>query len=271
MPDPSVRIRCTQLSPRIGEPDRNLAAIERELVDAASDGIDLLVLPELATSGYALTGAEAREVAVDADGAVLDRWRELVAGSGTAAVVGFCERVSDEVCNSAAILVPGADPVVYRKLHLWGTETALFTPGDARPPIVQTPFGRLGVLICYDLEFPELPRALALRGADVLAVPANWPSRERPTGERPHEVIHAMAAAQASAVAIACCDRAGDERGTSWTEGTAVVGTDGWPVGAVGAAGRLDATVALPVGRRRVSAQNDLFADRRDAFYGVAE
>lgn len=264
----AVRIRCTQLSPKIGAVAENLAAIERELSRAAADGVDLLVLPELAVCGYAMTPDEARAAALRADSSVLQRWGELLAGTTTTAVVGFCEDGGAALYNSAAAIVPGAAPVVYRKLHLWNTEKLIFAPGDERPPIVETPAGRLGVIICYDLEFPELPRSLALDGAELIAVPTNWPLRPKPAGERPQEVVHAMAAAQASAVVIACCDRAGEERGTSWTEGTAVVGADGWPRGAVGADGRLDVEVELAPERRRLGERNDLFGDRRPEFYG---
>ena len=263
-----VRIRCAQLAPVIGETDGNLAAIERELAGAVVDGVDLLVLPELATCGYSMTPAEARAAALRADDAVIRRWGEMLAGSGTTAVIGFCEDGGSALYNSAAVIVPGAEPVVYRKLHLWDTEKLIFTPGDARPPIVRTPAGALGVIVCYDLEFPEVPRSLALEGADLIAVPTNWPMRSRPRGERPQEVIHAMAAAQASAIAIACCDRSGDERGTSWTEGTTVVGPDGWPLGVAGPDGRLDVEVELSAGRRRIGERNDLFEDRRPGLYG---
>ncbi|MFT4220196.1 MAG: nitrilase-related carbon-nitrogen hydrolase [Microbacterium sp.] len=264
----TVRIRCTQLSPRIGAVADNLTRIDSELAQAAADAVDLLVLPELATCGYAMTAEEARAAALPADGEVLRGWAESLAGTTTTAVIGFCEDGGDVLYNSAAVVAAGAEPVVYRKLHLWDTEKLLFSAGGQRPPIVRTPAGALGVMICYDLEFPELPRSLALEGAEMIAVPTNWPSRARPGGEHPHEIVHAMAAAQASALAIACCDRAGDERGLSWTEGTAVVGPDGWPIGELDADSRLDVEVELPAARTKTSGRNDLFGDRRPEFYG---
>jgi len=274
-----IRVRCAQLSPRIGDAEGNLEAIETELRLAVEDGVGLLVLPELATSGYALTPQEAREVALTADAPIFRRWLGLLEGSGTTAVLGFCERdpadskagsdSADVVYNSAVLLTAGAEPVVYRKLHLWDTEKLVFTPGSAAPPIVQTPVGAVGVVICYDIEFPELPRTLALAGAEIVAVPTNWPRRRRPEGEHPHEVVHAMAAAQASGIVIACCDRSGPERGVDWTEGTAIIGADGWPVGRLDGGHRLDAELALipAAERRRISERNDLFGDRRPEFY----
>ncbi|QIM15309.1 hydrolase [Leucobacter insecticola] len=266
-----ARIRCTQLAPRIGDGPGNLAQIETELASAASDGIDLLVLPELATSGYSLTPSEARDAALPADSPVFARWQAIL-GEHTSAVIGFCEHGGEDpsgvlIYNSAVILTPGSAPTIYRKLHLWDTEKSIFTPGSDVPPVVDTPFGKLGTVICYDLEFPEMPRSLALRGADVIAVPTNWPYISRPENEHAPEVVHAMAAARASGVAIACCDRSGEERGTVWTEGTTVVGTDGWVTGEMAASGRYDAAVELAGDRRRISPRNDVFGDRRPEFY----
>lgn len=262
-----MRIRCSQISPVIGAVADNVASIERELADAVADGVDLVVLPELATSGYALTPAEARTAAWQADHPVFTRWRQILADTGTSAVVGFCEDGGGVLFNSAVMIVPGVAPTIYRKLHLWDTEKLIFTPGDERPPVVETPIGNLAAVICYDLEFPELPRSLALAGADIIAVPTNWPVRERPEGEHPHEVIHAMAAAQASGVVIATCDRAGDERGTTWTQGSTVVGADGWPRGRVDARSRLDAVVELAHDRHQISPRNHLIEDRRPDLY----
>ena len=81
---------------------------------------------------------------------------------------------------------------------------------------------------------------LALAGADLIAVPTNWPLGEHPEGEHSAEVIQAMAAARASSVVVACCDRHGDERGTAWTQGTSIAGTDGWLLGTKNQQGQLD-------------------------------
>lgn len=264
----TARIRCTQLSPVIGEFEANLDQIERELRQAVLDGIELLVLPELATSGYGMTLEEARESAISADSEIIRNWEDLLSGSNTTAVIGFNEDGGDNLYNSAVAIAPGASPIVYRKLHLWDTEQLLFAPGSAPAPILQTPVGAVAVIICYDLEFPELPRSLALAGAEIIAVPTNWPVRSKPIKEHPQEVVHAMAAAQASGIVIACCDRSGNERGTRWTHGTTVVTTEGWPSGSLDESQRLDVTVSLPPARHQISERNHLFEDRRPEFYG---
>jgi predicted amidohydrolase len=161
---------------------------------------------------------------------------------------------------------------VYRKAHLWDREQEWFAPGDEPAPVVDTPVGRVGVAVCYDLEFPEVTRGLAVRGAELIAVPTNWPLVDRPAGERPPEVVIAMAAARVNRVAIACCDRAGTERGQVWTEGSTIVSADGWPVAAAGP-GPGAATADVDLGRsrdKRIGARNDALADRRPELYGAA-
>lgn len=274
MPDPSggrevdrtVQVRCHELGPVIGDLEGNLRAIDDAVSDAMAAGCQLLVLPELATSGYHLTPAEARAAALPASSAVFERWARLL-GDDAVLVVGFAEEADGVVHNSAAVLTDRGILAVYRKTHLWDTEKNIFTPGEVAGGVLDTPVGPLGTLLCYDLEFPEMPRALALAGAEILAVPTNWPVVPTPPGERPPEVVQAMAAARASQMAIACCDRRGEERGERWTRGTVVVGTDGWPRGEKDLRGRLDVVVELRANRRAISARNDVYGDRRPDLY----
>ena len=95
---------------------------------------------------------------------------------------------------------------------------------------METPFGRIGVAICYDLYFPELTRGLALAGADLITVPANLPLFPRPEGERPVEIALAQATAHVNKVWVAVCDRSGHaaERGVDWTGASCIVDPDGW-------------------------------------------
>ncbi len=142
---------------------------------------------------------------------------------------GFAELGDDgSLYNSAAVVGPDGLLAVYRKTHLWDREKLWFTPGSERPPVVETPFGRIGVAVCYDLYFPELTRGLALAGADLIAIPANLPLFPRPEGERPVEIALAQATAHVSKVWVAVCDRAGPERGVEWTGASCIVDPDGW-------------------------------------------
>lgn len=268
----SIRVRADELAPRVGELEHNLSLITASIASAVADGIELLVLPELATSGYYLHDlAEARSVAMPVEHPQFEAWCRML-GPATVVVLGFCEAPAESpggaVYNSAAVLGSGGVLAVYRKTHLWDAEKLIFTPGDRAPEPVQTSVGLLGTLICYDLEFPEMPRGLAVAGAELIAVPTNWPLVPRPQGERAPEVVQAMAAARSSAMAIVCCDRRGDERGNAWTEGTTVIGSNGWPLGSKDALGRVDAVLSVDPDRTRIGARNDVLGDRRPELYG---
>ena len=160
---------------------------------------------------------------------------------------------------------------VYRKSHLWDRETLVFTAGDEPPPVIDTPHGRLGVMICYDAEFPEMPRMLALAGADLIAVPTNWPVGEHPASDRVAEVVMMQAAARTNGVFIACCDRAGTELGQDWNEASVIVDQFGWVV-AETQPGTGRVTVTADVFPRRArdkasSPRNDWLQDRRPDVY----
>jgi predicted amidohydrolase len=252
-----TRIACCRLAPRLGDLDANRALVLRAL--SATDA-DVVVLPELVTSGYVFSSREeAAAVAIAADDPLLAEWGSF----GALVVGGFCEQGADgNLYNSAAVVDSTGVLAVYRKTHLWDRERLFFTPGADVPPVLETAFGRLGVLICYDLEFPEMPRSLALRGADLICAPVNWPVIERPPGrERVAEELTAMAAARVNRVFIAACDREGSERGVDWFGVTSVIDQCGWVLGPC-------ADVDLSRARvKTFSGLSDAFADRRPELY----
>lgn len=268
LPAPGVvRVQCRQLAPRIGDAAGNARLILDAVAAAVAEGADVIVLPELATSGYVFeTLREVEELAITRDDVLFESVGELLPPS-TIVVLGFCEKADGKLYNSVAVVDANGCRAVYRKTHLWDREKLFFTPGDEAAPVVETAHGRLGILVCYDLEMPEMPRSLGLRGADLLIAPVNWPVVSHPVGEKAPELILAQAAARVNGVFVACCDRAGTERGQEWTEGTAVIDQYGWivarPEGHV-------ATADIFPGLARekaISARNDLLADRRPELY----
>ncbi len=206
-----TRIACRQLSPAIADLPANIAATTAAIRESVAAGARIVLVPELALSGYMLESVEeARSVAIPASHPVFADWAAAVAEIDGVAIGGFTELGDDGlIYNSAAVVDASGVRAVYRKVHLWDKEKLLFTPGSAEPPVVDTAAGRIGVLICFDLEFPEFPRSLALRGAELIAAPTNWPKETVPAGERVPEVTVAMASAYSNHVAIAACDRAG--------------------------------------------------------------
>ncbi|MDV3129827.1 carbon-nitrogen hydrolase [Mycobacterium sp. 21AC1] len=266
----SRTIRVSAVTPeiRIGDLDGNLARVRAALCAIEQCGPQLVVLPELATSGYVFADAdEARSLALRAD----DERLTALAGAvpeGAVTVVGFCEVDGELLYNSAIVFGDGRALGCYRKSHLWAAESTIFATGPEAGTIIDTPVCRLGVAICYDNEFPETPRRLALGGAEVLALPVNWPLVPRPDGERAPEIIQAMAAARSSQLATVIADRRGQERGVRWTDGTAVIGADGW-IQATPGVGEIVATAVLELtGDKTIGEFNDVIGDRRPELYG---
>jgi predicted amidohydrolase len=227
-----VRIACCQIEPTIGDLSANAELIEAQIRAAVEAGAHVIVLPELATSGYMFADAdEARATALTP--ADFANWSAAVGNS--IAIGGFCEKGDDGKLYNSAVMVD-ADGVVarYRKTHLWDREKLIFTPGDTLPPVVNTKHGVIAVMVCYDIEFGELTRRVTLDGAELIAAPVNWPLFPRPEGEHPGEVITAMSTARTNKIAVACCDRAGVERNQRWTEGTTIIDPNGWIVASPG-------------------------------------
>jgi predicted amidohydrolase/dienelactone hydrolase len=270
-------VAVVQLAITVAEPDANRRAAADAVAEAADAGARLVVLPELCDSGYVFSSAdEARRLAAPAaDSATLRQWHELAARHRLVIVGGFCELGADgRTYNSAALVDASGTRAVYRKAHLWDSENLVFTPGDAAPPVVDTEVGRVAVMVCYDLEFPEWARLAALDGADLIAAPVNWPGYRWPAGERPAEVIKAQAAAALNGVFVAVADRCRTERGVSWISGSLIAGPDGYPLAGPVLADRpavLTADCDLARARdKSVSENNDVLADRRPELYAWA-
>jgi predicted amidohydrolase len=267
-------VAVVQLAPELGDVAGNRRRLLEAVSSAAAAGARVVVLPELATTGYCFTDAdEARAVAEPLSGPTVTALHEVAARLDLVVVAGLAVLADDGTLRNSAVLVD-ADGLraAYHKVHLWGREPEVFTAGDAAPPVVDTRHGRIGLLVCYDLEFPEWVRRVALDGAELVCAPVNWPDPGRPAGERPVEVVTVQAAAATNRVFVAVADRVGDERGTSWIGGSLVAGPDGYPLALSSLDGRAETLLAdcdLTAARdKSVSGHNDRFADRRPMLYG---
>jgi predicted amidohydrolase len=171
-----MRLALLQMRTRAGDVEANLARIEQGAVQAARAGAELLMAPELALPGYG-AGPQMRDLAEPAAGAQVQALEGIACQAGVALVAGFAERSGESIYNAAVMVGAGGEPIVYRKTHLYGPyERELFSPG--RPEASLVSFGglKLGLLICYDVEFPENARRLARAGADALLVPTALPA-----------------------------------------------------------------------------------------------
>ena len=264
-----TRIACAQLAPSIGDVAANIAAAAAAITEAVSAGAEIVVLPELMTSGYVFSDVhEARAAALGADAREFSAW--TAAAADAVVIGGFCELGADGLIYNSALVIDGGTVIArYRKTHLWDREKLIFTPGSQRPPVLRTRHGAIGVMVCYDLEFAELTRQVALQGAELIAAPVNWPAMQTPAGERPGEVITAMSTARTNRVAVAVCDRAGVERGQQWAQSSVIIDADGWVVATAGpgpdiAAAEVDLAATHD---KKISEYVDLFADRRPELY----
>jgi len=270
-------VACCQLAPVLGAPQANRELAAEAVSQAAAAGADIVVLPELMSSGYVFESKdEARACAEAVDGPTLQVWVRLAAARDLVIVGGFCELADEELFNSAALVDASGVRAVYRKAHLWDRERLWFAPGSGAPPVLATRAGRVAMMICYDLEFPEWVRLPALAGAQLLCAPVNWPALPRPAGERPMDVVKVQADAAVNRMFVAVCDRAGQERGVDWVEGSVIVDADGWPL--AGGAGGAGITTIMAECRladaldKAVSSLSDVHADRRPQLYqAVAE
>jgi predicted amidohydrolase len=163
-----VKVVLAQVAPVPGQVDANVRVATAAIADAA--GADLVVLPELFLSGY--DPPNAAQCSVTAEGEELRALSEAAAAAQVSVVCGFAERIegtSPEAIANSAVAIDGDGTIagIYRKTHLFGSENDHFVPGN-RLQVVEIAGRRAGLMICFDMEFPEVGRALAVLGADLL-------------------------------------------------------------------------------------------------------
>jgi len=171
-----LTIGVVQFNPQRADPVANLRAVEHLLSSAGSLQADLLVLPELANSGYLYAStpdlAHYAEPG-DASGPFLGGLVELAKSTGGVIVTGFAENAGGELYNSAAAVSSTGVLQVYRKTHLFADEQDLFLPGNSGFGVFEHNGARIGMMICFDWAFPEAARSLTLNGAQIIAHPSN--------------------------------------------------------------------------------------------------
>lgn len=185
----------------LGEVDQNLTKVAAGLERAAKQGAQLAVLPEMWSAGY-----DYKRLAKHAEKTprVLEEVSRLSARLGMVVVGSLPEAADGKIFNTAYVVDSGKVLAGYRKLHMFSTmgEDRFLSPGD-QTLVVSTSAGRLGIAICYDLRFPELFRKMALEGAEIICLPAEWP---KPRQEHWRTLLRARAMEnQCFLVAANCC------------------------------------------------------------------
>jgi predicted amidohydrolase len=219
-----VRVAAVQMQPEIHNPQANLARVIALAQEAAAGQARLIVFPEAALSGYVISSDEAEGLAQPIPGPATDALTRTCAATGACVVLGLLELEKDgTLFNASVLLGPQGLLGHYRKTHLplLGVDRYLAS-GDSFHPPVATPAGRVGLLICYDLRFPEPCRVLALLGAQVIALSTAWPI----AGTLYPDFLARSRAAENRTYLIAA-NRCGEERGARYLGRSVIVAPDG--------------------------------------------
>lgn len=167
-------VAAVQFTAAPGRAAENLSHTLALIETAAANGARVIILPELAISGYTLDRDLLEAAAEPLDGPAFAAWTELALRLGIVIAGGFCERDDGRLYNAAMLVGPDGLLLHYRKLHLFDREKLVFAAGDRGLDVATTPFGRIGLCVCYDLRFVEVMRGLALQDAELVAVPTAW-------------------------------------------------------------------------------------------------
>lgn len=166
-----MRVGYVQFNPVFGQVQANLDKIEKLV---GNHKADLLVLPELCTTGYNfISKKEVQALSEKLDGKSVSFFKTLSKKSGISIVAGFAEREGKKIFNSAVLVRPSGKIDIYRKTHLFGNEKKYFTPGNTGFKVFSLGRVKIGMMICFDWLFPESARTLALHGTQIICHPAN--------------------------------------------------------------------------------------------------
>ena len=173
MPDIHATIAVAQMDCVLADVDANLNKIDAYAGLAKTLGAELVIFPETAVTGTFI-GDRIHELAAEPDGAATRRLSAIAKANGLTLICGMFTRENGLLHNSQKVFGPdGSHLATYHKLHLFSAELAVCTPGD-QPLVVQTPIGKLGMTICYDLIFPGLAGKLVEMGADFIVNSTHW-------------------------------------------------------------------------------------------------
>lgn len=260
----SLRVAAVQADSRLGRPEENRRRYLRLMERTPAD---VYVLPELAMSGYNFDGpAQVRRLAEPVRGETFRALAAFARRSRAHVAYGFPESAKGGLYNSAALVGPDGLAGVYRKTHLFNREKFFFRPGNTGFRVFDLPFGRVGMMVCFDWFFPEAARTLALRGAGLILHPSNL--------VLPHCPEAMVTRCLENRVYAATANRVGTEPGgdgpLTYIGLSQVVSPRGRVLARLGpseegvAMADCDLSAAAD---KSVTARNDLFRDRRPALY----
>lgn len=269
-----VTVAVGQIGVLLGSPATNVATCRASLAEATSKGASLLVLPECALTGYLFRNErDARQAALRIDSPEIELLVKDCHEHDIYCVVGLLEIEKGSLFNTAALIGPEGVVGVYHKAHLpiLGADRFVEAGKMAEPPVFPVSFGLIGLAICYDLRFPEWLRSMALSGADMVALPTNWPASQ------PQIMAEAFPRVRAceNRIFILAADRWDAENGSPFLGHSQIVDPDGVVLAEqASGAGLLVQTVDLARARdkhiviERGAYELALFDSRRPDLYG---
>lgn len=259
----TLKIALYQGPGLINDPAGSFALLAAKAGQAKAGGADLLILPEMFLSGYNIGPENAQKHAVTLEG--LAPARAAAKAHNIALVFGYPERVGADVANSAVLIGPDGEILLnYRKSHLFGElDRAMFKAVGEDFPVAELGGFRIGLLICYDIEFPEPARRLSLAGADIILIPT---AQMQPYEQVARHVLPARA--YENQVYTAYANHCGDDDGLSYVGLSSICGPDGTVLAMAGAGEEMLFAMCSQEHQKAVRAADPFFADRRPALYG---
>ncbi len=219
----SYCVAAIQYEPVFGEKEQNVSRLLHMVEEAAQHEARLIVLPEMATTGYCWESrAEVAPHVEPIPGPTTERFQQLATRYGCYIAVSLAEvdPTTNVYYNSMALLGPDGLVGTYRKIHSYISEPRWARDGDLGMPVWETPLGRLTGLICMDVDYCEAARIPALHHADILLLPTNWLDEKCPSRTW-------MARAFENGVYLIAADRYGIERGIQFSGGSCIINPDG--------------------------------------------
>ncbi|MVA96211.1 carbon-nitrogen hydrolase [Nitratireductor sp. CAU 1489] len=228
--------------PTAGSKPANITTIERAARAAAAAGAGMITFPELFLTGYNIGRAALHDLAEAVDGPSVSAICEIARTNRIGIVFGMAERTGKQVFNTAVAIDDSGKPAgSYRKIHLFGAEEqrTFDAGGDVR--VVAMCGWRVGLAICYDIEFPEMARALVKTGADLICVPT---ANMLPFTEVPTTLVRARALENGTSIIYA--NLSGSERDLVYTGMSCIVGPEGHDLARAGACGTALLCCSMP-------------------------
>ncbi|OFV83708.1 MAG: hypothetical protein A2W26_00765 [Acidobacteria bacterium RBG_16_64_8] len=217
------RVAAIQFEPRLGEVESNRQRMLDLTERAAGRGCQLIVLPEMATTGYCfIDRAEIAPLLETIPGPTTQLLSQIAQRHGCHIVVGLgeVERESGLFYNSAVLIRPDGGTEKSRKVHPFVSDTRWANDGDLGFPAWDTALGRISVIICMDAGFFESSRIPCLAGAEVICMPTNWVQERAPA-------MDWFTRAVENSVYLIAADRYGEERGVQFSGGSCIIGPRG--------------------------------------------